>query len=446
MTRPSAPVFARSSGRSALLLLLVLAWLAWSNPACADRAEPDHVVRIGFSGPLSGASEEFGKSLANAAELAVIELNRQQLRINGRRVQFRLLRMNDRNDVATAVDVARQLIDAGVVGVIGTLYSATSQAVLGIYAAAGIPMITPAASASALATQGSSSFFRMIVRDDEIAAYVGEHAVRSLKLQRFALVNNRSLFGTSLTTAFRHQVTVLGGEVATHAVIDFTTDLRALVRDLKSKGVQAIFFGGYMALAGALAQAIKAEEADIRLILASSGAVGPTFLATARAAAEGTLAAESGVPASHMPGWPRFVEHYQRRFESGLFSFTPFAYDAVQVLVAAMRLADSADPRRVTMALRKIRFLGLTGPVSFDARGNQRHSAYTLFQVREHRWEPLKVVAHPRVVAPSAHRIPRLPSLADDAVSSSFAVVRNSRRELFLAGTGPPPLSPAPKD
>lgn len=384
--------------------------------AVVEPGPQERIIRIGFSGPLSGASEDFGKSLVNAAELAVLDANRQHIHINGQRVHFRLVRRNDRNDVNTAIDVARQLVDSGVAGVVGTLYSTTTLATLGIYSAAGIPLVSPAASLSSLGS-AADTFFRVIGRDDEVAAYIGDHVVRNMNLTRFALVDNGNPFGQELVQAFSNQVTVMGATIAAHDVIDFTTDLRALVQRLKADGVQAIFFGGYVEHANRLARAIHAEGSNIRLIMASNGAVGPAYLASAGLAAEGTLTAEPAAPVSRMPGWRRFAEQYQRRFESEMYAFTPFAYDAVQVLVAAIRLADSDDPRRVTDALRKIRFQGLTGQISFDDKGNQRHPVYTLFEVRGQRWVPVKVLGQVRQqVVPASRRGPGLaeaPSLAE---------------------------------
>lgn len=405
-----------------------------AGTASASPAEHEHepaprVVRIGFAGPLSGASEELGKSLANAAELAVIEANRQPLRIKGQRVQLRLLRMDDRNKEDGAVDAAGKLIKEGVIGVIGGINSNTARAALPVYSDAGVAMVTPSASLPSLAATGSTSFFRMVVTDSEATRTVADYVINNLHLRRVAVIDNGSMFGTDLAQTFELLSRQFGATVVSRASsVDFTTDMHPLVRQAKDRGAQAIFFGGYSGEGARLALAIQHNGGGLRLAMAQSSAVGPSFLDMARTSAEHAITAESGLPTSIMPGWPRFQEHYQRRFGSAVYGLTPFAYDGVQALVAAMRRADSDKPTEVRDALRKLNLHGLTGTISFDERGNRRYTTHTLFEVRQQRWVPLKVYDEGRF-SDLARR--RVPPPAGDGVSSGLRMAQ--RRESLPA-------------
>jgi branched-chain amino acid transport system substrate-binding protein len=376
-------------------ILLSFALILYCVPCVSVTVEREpRIVLIGFSGALSGASEELGKSLANAAELALAEANRLQLRVAGQRITFRLLRYDDRSDPGTAVEIARQMLYAGVVAVIGTANSTTSDAVARLYADAGVPLISPAASATALTERGYTSFFRLIDHDDHAGYYLGQYVVHDMKLRRLAVIDNGSMFGVGVATAFFDQVRALGATVVVRERVNYASDVTQLVRRLKLRGAEALFFGGYAAQAAQLAQTIRQEGGGIRLLMASSGVVGASFLIASRSAADGTVAIESGVPVSTMAGWHRFEDEYQQRFGLYLHGLTPFAYDAAQVAVAAVRQADSLDPRRIVDALRSISFRGLTGVVAFDAQGNPRHPVFSIFEVRDQRWVPLRTAAH----------------------------------------------------
>lgn len=373
----------------------VLAALAFLLPlpalAASDADGQEKTVLIGFSGALSGASETFGKSMANAADMALGELNRQQVRIGNQRVFFRLLRQDDRNDPEAAAAVARQLLQAGVVAVIGTTSSTTAQAVAKIYSDAGVPMLTPAASAASLSGHGHTGFFRLVGRDDEATANLVGYVARTMNIRRLGVADNGSLFGMDLAAGVIGQARREGMTVVARERVGYTSDLRQMVRKMKEQGAEALFFGGYSAQAVLLAQSIQQEGGGIRLLLASSGvAGGATYLIAARLAANGVVAIESGMPQQNRPGWRRFEEEYQQRFGLDIYGTTPFAYDAAQVLVAAMRQANSTNSRTLVDTLHKIVFKGVTGTVAFEADGDPRFPVFTIYEGQEQRWTVLK--------------------------------------------------------
>ncbi|MCA1326447.1 branched-chain amino acid ABC transporter substrate-binding protein [Herbaspirillum sp. alder98] len=376
--------------RRILLSFAVILYPAHGTSADVERGP--RIVLIGFSGALSGVSEELGKSLANAAEMALAEVNRLHPRVAGQRIAFRLLRYDDRSDPATAIEGARQMLQAGVVAVIGTANSTTSAAVARIYSDAGVALISPAASATALTEQGYTSFFRLISHDGHAGKYLGQHVVQGMKLRRLAVIDNGSMYGIGVAASFFDQVRASGVTVVVRERISYASDLAQLVRRLRLRGAEALFFGGYAAQAAHLAQTMRQEGGGMRLLMASSGVVGASFLIAARSAADGTVAIESGVPTAAMAGWRRFEDDYHQRFGLHIHGLTPFAYDAAQVAVAAVRQADSLDARRIVEVLRRISFRGLTGMIAFDARGNPRNPQLSIFEVRDQRWVPLRSI------------------------------------------------------
>jgi|GEM_PF-707521 len=394
----------RSVIRSLCCLLICSLPVSLNNAIASDTPRQ---ILIGYSGPLSGISEEFGKSLANAAEMALTDINRQMPRIAGHAVQFRLLRHDDRNDPDTAVRVARKLLDAGVVAVIGTANSATSHAVASLYENAGIPLISPAASATALTRPGLRGFFRLVGNDDDASAYLVEHAIVRMRIDRFAVIDDGGLFGQELARAVASQIERREAQVVMRVAIDFTDDLDELVRLARLNGAQALFFGGTSAQAAMLARAIAREGDGLRLLMASNGGMGTTFLIPAQGAANGTVAIESGLPLSLLPGGTLLEERYHSRYGLYFSGLAPFSYDTAHLLVAAMRQAGSTEPQQLLDMLYRMRYRGLTGAIAFDANGDVLKPVFTIYEVRNQRWVPLRIIGDRAALPTDIRRLTR---------------------------------------
>ncbi|MFO7717430.1 MAG: ABC transporter substrate-binding protein, partial [Desulfohalobium sp.] len=80
-------------------------------------------IRIGFAVPLTGVYSDLGVHGRNGATLAVEEIN-DRGGIHGR--SLRLLPRDDGNSAAQAKAVDRELIDQGVVAIIGHMTSSQS--------------------------------------------------------------------------------------------------------------------------------------------------------------------------------------------------------------------------------------------------------------------------------------------------------------------------------
>ncbi len=372
-----------------MLMLCVLSLALYASGAIAG--EEVQTVTIGFVGALSGVSEGFGKGLANAAELAIYEVNRNPFKINGKRVQFRLMRMDDSNDAERAQRVAKALVQAEVIGVIGGTNSNTSIAVSKIFADAGVPQISPTSSFRKYTEQGFRTTFRMLGIDDDAGIYLGEYVVKELHAQRIAVIDNGTAFGINVSTRFSEVVREHGGIIVSRdSVSDMLMNFSAILQRVKAQEVDAVFFGGYSEQTSMLVKNMLHQEVKARLVTSMNGIVGSSFLISSGVAANGTVAQETGIPFNKMPGWKKFEADFSQRFDFQMSSMTPYAYDAAHVLMAAVRQANSLNPRKITDTLHEISFKGLTGVIAFDAVGNPRLPSYTIYEVQNQKWKPMR--------------------------------------------------------
>ncbi len=348
-------------------------------------------VLIGFTGPLSGISEMYGKSTANGAELAIEEANRTAFKIDGKRVVFRLVRMDDRGDPERAQQVAKLLVQAGVVGVIGSSNSTTTIAAAKVYAAAGIAQISPAATSRKYPELGYRSTFRTVGGDDEAAPYLADYVVHDLHANRIAVITNGSIFGAGIAAQFASVAKSNGATIVFYETVPLMEgNFDSLLKRIKEQDIDVIFFSGYSAQSSVIAQGMLRLDVKARLVTSMMGIVGQSFFVSAGTAGNGVFAQEPGLPFSKMPGWKKFEADYTQRFGLNMYGLTPFSYDATQVLIAAVRQANSLNTGRIVETLHQIRHRGLTGLISFDAKGNLKHPSFTIYEAQNQKWMALK--------------------------------------------------------
>jgi branched-chain amino acid transport system substrate-binding protein len=58
-------------------------------------------------------------------------------------------------------------------------------------------------------------------------------------------------------------------------------------------------------------------------------------------------------------------------------------------MIEAMKVADSTSPAKYLPALKAISFQGVTGNVAFDAKGDIKEGAITVYQFKDGGWNPV---------------------------------------------------------
>lgn len=349
-------------------------------------------VLIGLAGPLTGPSARIGKDLENGAQLAIADANAQKPTLNGKPVTFKLVSEDDQSDPRTAVAVAQRLVDEGVAGVVGHWNTGTSIPAARIYHDAGIAQVAPVATGHGYTQQGFDTSFRVMGHDDDGGNYAGQYAVKTLKAQRIAVIDDRTAFGQGLADEFIKSLQAQGVQpVAREYVDDKTVDFSAVLTTVRSKNADLIFFGGVDSQAAPLARKLKQLGMNAQL-MGAGGFVSQTFLTLAQQEGEGVVALEPGLPLEQMPGGKAFEQAYRDRYHTHIELHAPFAYDATRVLIAAIEQAGSANPADYLPKLRTIHYQGVTGAIAFDAQGNLQQPSFTLYRVVDGKWQPQTVL------------------------------------------------------
>jgi branched-chain amino acid transport system substrate-binding protein len=80
-----------------------------------------------------------------------------------------------------------------------------------------------------------------------------------------------------------------------------------------------------------------------------------------------------------MPGGVEWKKRYDAKYPGQFQVYSPYTYDAVNVLVAAMVAAGSADPKVYLPKLAATNYKGITTNVQFEANGELKNPAMTLY-------------------------------------------------------------------
>lgn len=381
---------------SVLLAAVVLAAVACGKsetPApSSSQGGGELVVKIGASAPLTGPQAHIGKDNENGTRMAIDDANAKGIMIGGKKARFELLSEDDQTDPKTATIVAQKLMDAKVNGVIGHLNSGTTIPASRIYNDNGVVQISPSATAVAYTNQGYKSAFRVMANDGQQGKVLGEYAVATLQAGKIAVIDDRTAYGQGLADEFVKSAQAGGAEiVAREYTTDKAVDFTALLTSIKGKKPELIFFGGMDPQGVPMLKQMKALGLKAKFMMGDGGYT-PKLIELGGEAAEWAYASLPGVPLGQMPGGEIFRQRYETRFKQPIQLYAPYCYDAVNVMIAAMQRAGSAEPAKYLPEMARTSHDGVTARITFDEKGDLKGGAVTLYQVQDGKWLPLQTM------------------------------------------------------
>jgi len=356
----------------------------------------DQVVKIGHVGPVSGAIAHLGKDNEWGARLAVEELNAKGVSINGKKIKFELVAEDDAADPKQGTAAAQKLVDAKVSGVIGHLNSGTTIPASKIYSDAGIPQISPSSTNPKYTRQGYKTAFRVVADDVHLGGTLGRYAVNELKGKSIAVIDDRTAYGQGVAEEFEKAVKAAGGNLVGHEfTTDKATDFMPILTTLKGKKPDIIFFGGMDAVGGPMMKQMKSLGIKAKFMGGDGICTNEMIKLAGDAMADGQVvcAEAGGVDGTLKKGMDDFGAKFKKRFNDDVKLYSPYVYDAVFVMVDAMQRAKSTEPAKYLPELAKTTgYKGVTGTITFDAKGDIKNGALTLYTFKAGKRDQIAVV------------------------------------------------------
>ncbi|WP_299536293.1 branched-chain amino acid ABC transporter substrate-binding protein [uncultured Streptomyces sp.] len=403
--------------RSLLILTAMLTTGALTLTACGSRdddssgdkgSDAKTTVVIGVDAPLTGSLSALGQGIKNSADLAAKTANKNN-EVPG--IEFKIEALDDQAVPASGQANATKLVgNKDVIGVVGPLNSGVSQSMQGVFQKAGLAQVSPANTNPALsqgddwATPGAAkrpfdTYFRTCATDVVQGKFAAQYLFNDAKKKKVYVVDDKQTYGAGLAAIFTAEFKRLGGQIAgTDHVTVKETDFSSTADKVKASGADSVYFGGQYPEGGLLSDQIKKTGAKIPT-MGGDGIYDPAFISASGEANDGDLATSVGYPVEALPTAKTFIADYTAAgYKDPFAAYGGYSYDAAWSLIQAVKAVAAAndgklpeDSRtKITEAMSKVSFDGVTGKVAFDEFGDTTNKQLTVYEVKTGAWKDVK--------------------------------------------------------
>lgn len=348
---------------------------------CVSTAFGQGTIKVGLLAALTGSFADEGQEARQVVQLLADETNAQG-GINGKKIV--LITEDDGSDPRTASLAATRLATQGVVAVIGTYGSSLTEATQGILDDNGIVQIANGSTAIRLTEKGYKEFFRTCPRDDEQARVVTQ-TIAKLGYKRIAILQDNSTYSKGLADETRGLLQKLPGVqvVDYEAITPGENDYTTILTKLKQSQPTLVFFSGYYREAGLLLRQKREMGWNVPFI---GGDATSTDLVKGAgvAAASGFYFVNPILPKDISgPEAKTLVVDFQKKYgHAPVSTYSLLAGDGFRVVVAALKASNGNSTAVANYLHNNLRdFPGLTGKISFNAKGDRVGDVYRAYKV-----------------------------------------------------------------
>jgi len=344
-------------------------------------------IKIGGGFDLSGAESSLDLPASNGAILAVKEINAAG-GVLGKQIE--LVVRDSKYQMDTTAVIAKQFVEEDkVAAVVGFTDSDSVLAAGPIIQEAGLPFITAGATSPKLPDQIGDMLFLACFGDNVQAAAGAEFAFKTFGKTAYLLSDLGVEYTTLLGQYFKARFEAIGGTIVLEdSYEDSATDFSAQITKLKALATQPDFY--YIAAmpynvgpvvkqlreAGLTAPVVGGDGYDTPDLVKVAGDTSENVYFTTHA----LIDKDNGTD-----GIKKFIEAYNKEFgHDPENAFAALGYDAVYLLVDAIKRAESTDPKAIQTALLETKDLpGITGAISIVDGAHVPQKGVTMIQIKD---------------------------------------------------------------
>ncbi len=335
---------------------------------------PKPPIEVGFLGGLSGKFSDLGTATRNGALLAV-EMANEAGGIGGRKLH--LTELDDKQSSEVALQAMEEFKKQGVVAVVGPSTSSIAVAVTPVANQQQLLMIAPTATTNKLS--GKDDYFLRSIGD---ASFYGTRAaqrhfqrqgVRSVALiLDMANADYTESWGEPYAAEFAR----LGGKVL--RVERFTStsnpDHLQIAKKLLEGQPEMLVTVASSVDSALIAQRARGLQPTVRLAGAGWAST-ERLIELGGASVEGMLFEQYFDRFDQSPKFQGFLKSYRERFKADPGFGALLAYDAANMIIAALRQTD--DPKALKAQVLRIgRFEGAQNSLTLDQFGDVTRDVY----------------------------------------------------------------------
>jgi branched-chain amino acid transport system substrate-binding protein len=347
---------------------MVAGLLACAACSAVPAAEP---IKIGFVAEVTSSNAETGAYQVNGARLAVEEINLAG-GVLGRPLTLQI-EDNQSTNTGSLLAFANLTEDKSVIAAIGPNRSTQILAMMPAILAAGIPTMIGGTDYT-LTHAGNPWVFRARPHDGHSAKAMANFGVNLLNRRKWAIVYTADAFGIGGKNFLVEALQKFGmTPILVQSLNDSTQDFTPIVRAIKQSGADMI--ATYVTRpndVAALARKMRQEDIQTTLI-GSPSMSGAVALRIGGDALHGSYSV-SDFAAEASPEAASFAKKYKEKSGLEASHYSSWTYDAIHLLAAAIKSANSTRPDAIRKALLAINgYKGAQGLYRYDANGDGLH-------------------------------------------------------------------------
>jgi branched-chain amino acid transport system substrate-binding protein len=355
-----------------LFVLLIVASMVLS--ACGGGGGGG-TIKVGLISPLTGQNPSFGQSTQEGVQLAVKEWNAKG-GVLGKQIE--LIVADSQCEADPAVNAANKLIDQdGVKYIVGEVCSKASIPVSEIVNQKKVVQISPTSTNSAVTVAGDGSTkpftFRACFIDPFQGLVMAKFAQGKGFKTAFIMYDQGNDYTVGLAEAFEKSFTEMGGQVLGKETYTSTdTDFSAILTKVAESKAEVLFLPDYYPIVNL----VGAQAKDKGVTAVMMGGDGWDSSDLDVKAADGGFYSNHYDASDTRPIVVDWLKRYGAEFKDANGdpkvpdALATLAYDAANLLFAAIEKAGADDPAKVKDAMAGLSWEGVSGKITFDAQHN----------------------------------------------------------------------------
>jgi branched-chain amino acid transport system substrate-binding protein len=361
-------------------IVLTVILLAGVLSGCGGNASSAE-IKIGLLNELTGGNATFGASTTNGAKMAIKEANAKG-GVLGKQIKA-VVADNKSEPSESANGMTKLLTQDKVVAVTGVFASSNAIAASNVVESIKVPFLAVGATNPKVTVDDKSGkvkdyTFRVCFIDPFQGTVGANFALNTLKVKKAViLVDNSSDYSKGLAAFFKEAFTKGGGAViAEEAYLQKDQDFKAILTKAKALNPEMIYVPGYYEEVGKIVK--QARELGVTApIVGGDGWDSPKLVEVGSAAAlNNTYFTNHYSVEDTSAASKAFVDAYKKEYGQAPDAMAVLGYDAANVLIDAIKRANSTDPAKIREALAATKdFPAVTGATTLNATHDAVKSA-----------------------------------------------------------------------
>jgi branched-chain amino acid transport system substrate-binding protein len=328
-------------------------------------------INVGAIDPTTGDNANGGNDDLNGKQMAVDDINKTGgIEIDGVKRPVKLFSYDDASNASQAVSVCMKLVtENNVSAIVGSFSSSCTLACFDTLNEYKIPMITSGSSATSILSSNCNWISRAFPGDTlQISALLNYIKAKHPETHKIGVIYSNDDYGVGGFNSIVSAAKAKGIEVVAESFGTDDTDMTTQLSSLKNQNIDCLFIWANYTPGSYCMKQARALNWNIQFYSGTGTIHGDTF-----ALSDGTyVGAINSVPFTSTTtnkDSKQWIDDYTKKFGKIPSQNSARGYDAMMILLDAIKRANSTDGEQIQKAIRSTtNYKGIQGNISIDPK------------------------------------------------------------------------------